>query len=156
MTVFGLFTGIGSGIVGQKNHKMNRKGIVFDSQFLLSENGKRNRDSRVLFLRNQHSTTFDSCCTAFAGHGNNAAFKMRPQKLRQKSLALVQSISRRPQKQCRHCRHVKKRRTRLGDRASWTRVSSRNLRPIFFTTSVDDCAAALETRDIAPRRGLNS
>ena len=29
LTVFGLFSGIDSGIVGQKNHKMNRKWIVF-------------------------------------------------------------------------------------------------------------------------------
>ena len=32
------------------------KGIVFDSKLLLSENGKRNWDSRFLILRNRHST----------------------------------------------------------------------------------------------------
>ena len=38
LTVFGLF----SGIDGQKNRKWYRKGIIFDSQSLLSENVKRN------------------------------------------------------------------------------------------------------------------
>ena len=54
-----------SGLSGMECENVNAKRIVkwiekesfFDSQFLLSESGKRNRDSWFLILRNRHSTS---------------------------------------------------------------------------------------------------
>ena len=62
-------------------------------------------------------------CTASEGHDNNAAFKMRSQKMRPSSIALslVQSISRRLQKKCRLADMYQKPEAKLRE----NRVSSR-------------------------------
>ena len=57
LTVFGFFLELLLESLAKRNVKGIEKESFFDSQFLLSENSKSNRDSQFLVLRNKHSTS---------------------------------------------------------------------------------------------------